>query len=174
MWGRERRAGSWAGDALLGALGGLAASWVMDRVQASVLQRLGTEETRRSEREASGSGEPATYRAAEALARPFGIPLDGRRKALGAEVVHYATGAGWGALYGIAEHRLGWPTLLSGVAFGALVFALGDELIVPLLGWAGGPRRYPASVHGKALAAHLVYGASTAGAWRTLSGALHL
>jgi hypothetical protein len=140
----------------------------MERVQAS-LQRLGGAETLRREREAArANGEPATYRAAEALAGALGIPLDDRRKRLGGALVHYATGAGWGLLYGLAERRLRLPSVLSGVAFGALVFALGDELLVPLMGWAGGPRRYPASTHGKALAAHLVYGASTAGAWRAL------
>jgi hypothetical protein len=42
---------------------------------------------------------------------------------------------------------------------------------VPALGFAKGPRAYPASTHAKALAAHLVYGAATAASFRALARA---
>ena len=58
------------------------------------------------------------------------------------------------------------PPLATGLAFGALLWAVSDELLVPLLGLSRSPARYPASSHVKGLAAHLVYGLSTEVVWR--------
>jgi hypothetical protein len=148
--------GAWAG-----ALAGTMASWVMDRVQGPILS-AGSEEAKARERAAAGDEEPATVRVAAALARAAGRPLQGEReRRLGGQVVHYATGAAFGSLFAVLVPRGRAPALLAGAAFGALVWLVNDETIVPLLGFAKGPRAYPPSTHAKALAAHLVYGVTT-------------
>ena len=46
----------------------------------------------------------------------------------------------------------------AGLPFGAVFWAVADEVGVPLLGLAKGPTAYPVSTHVYALASHLVYG----------------
>lgn len=166
MIGRKRRPGA-AGDALAGALAGLGASWLMSLSYGPIM-RAGSEETRRREREAQGSEPPSTVRAAEAAAHAVGAELpDKRTQALGGKAVHYGYGAAWGAAFALAARALSRrPPLATGLAFGTLLWALSDELLVPLFGFSRGPARYPASTHLKGLAAHLVYGVATDAAWR--------
>jgi hypothetical protein len=163
---RNRRR-SLAIDAALGALSGLAASWVMEWAQARIMA-VGSDETRRREKEAQGDLEPATYRAAEAAAHLVGRTLPAERKRVAAEVVHYATGALWGAAFGALAPRLPAPALAAGAAWGLVVWLANDELLVPALGLSRGPARYPPSTHAKALASHLVYGAATDAGYRAL------
>lgn len=164
---RKKRARDVALDAALGAASGLLASWVMERAQARI-SAAGSEATRQREKEASGDQEPATFRAAQAAAHLVRRSIPEERKPLAGEVVHYATGAAWGALFGALAPRLPAPVLAAGVAWGALVWLVNDEMIVPALGWSSGPTRYPASAHAKALASHVVYGAATDAGYRAL------
>jgi hypothetical protein len=73
--------------------------------------------------------------------------------------------AGYGAM------RAGRPgiDLLGGLAFALGLFALGDELAVPLLGLADSPTEAPLREHGKYLAAHVAYGVATAAATQGLA-----
>lgn len=167
MFTRKDRTHSIAVDAALGAASGLLASWLMERAQPRI-SAAGSDATKAREAQASLGQEPATYRAAEAAAHLVGRSIPESRKAVAGDVVHYATGAGWGALFGVLAPRVPAPVLAAGAAWGALVWLLSDELLVPLLGWARGPTHYPASTHAKALASHLVYGASTDAGYRAL------
>jgi hypothetical protein len=167
MFTRRHRPRDVALDAALGAASGVLASWIMERAQPRIAA-AGGEETKARERQASGGQEPATYRAAEAAAHLIGRSIPAAQKALAGEVVHYVTGAGWGALFGVLAPRVPAPVVAAGAAWGAVVWLLGDELLVPLLGWARGPTHYPASAHAKALASHLVYGAATDAGYRAL------
>ncbi|MFL5322227.1 MAG: hypothetical protein ACJ790_21400, partial [Myxococcaceae bacterium] len=84
------------------------------------------------------------------------------QRKLAGELVHYATGTVWGALFGAAlahrKSRLGRAAI-----FATLLWLFQDELVVPLLGLANRPRDFPLTTHAKALLAHLVYGESVAG-----------
>lgn len=168
MFRRERRPDA-AVDALIGGVAGLAASWLMSATYKPIM-RAGSEETLRREREAQAGLPPATIRAAEAAARAVGkeLPPDRKVKALGGKAVHYGYGAAWGAAFALAARALPGRALpvASGVVFGAALWLLSDELLVPLLGFSRGPSRYPPSSHLKGLAAHLVYGVATDAAWR--------
>lgn len=79
------------------------------------------------------------------------------------EAVHWAYGVKLGAAYGFLRGRTGKGDLLGGLAFGAALWLIGDEIAVPLLGLAEGPKAYPVELHTQALGAHLVYGVVTAG-----------
>lgn len=109
-------------------------------------------------------------RATETIARRFAegmmarAPLDAEAKARGATLVHYATGAGFGAAWALTREsfpRLRGPLGVFG--FGIAAWVVGDGLLYPLFGLGAGPRSYPLKTHAYAIAAHLVY-ATAAGA----------
>jgi hypothetical protein len=165
---RHRDQPSLARTILAGAASGLVGSWLMEQAQRR-LSALGSEETRRREADAQEGWEPATYRAAELAARTFGRTLDDDRKAAAGEVVHLLTGAIAGGVFGAAAHALGARGVLPGLVFGAVLWLVNDEVVVPTLGLSQPPARYPASTHAKALAAHLVYGAAAGSGLRLLA-----
>jgi uncharacterized membrane protein YagU involved in acid resistance len=72
--------------------------------------------------------------------------------------VHYAYGAGIGALYGALAQKHEPTTSGFGSAYGAAAWALGDEIAIPVLGLGKKPSEIPVSQHFQLLAAHLVYG----------------
>ena len=166
MFGRERRPGA-AADVLAGALAGWAASWAMAASYQPIM-RTGSAETLRREQEAQAGLPPSSVRAAEAAARTVGARLPDRRaRALGGKTIHYGYGIAWGAAFALAARALRFrPPVATGLAFGALLWVLSDEVLVPLLGFSRLPARYPASSHLKGLAAHLVYGVATEAGWR--------
>lgn len=174
-----------------GTLGGLAASWVMNQFQAA-LSQFGQSSAKPHGAQAAQPGEPnhgvstqlqhagaeeagdnATERAASALAQTFlHEPLTQRQKETGGAWLHYAMGATSGGLYGSAAEFA--PQVLSGAGapFGAAVWLIADEAIVPALGLSKGPTEYPLNVHASALASHLVYGLTTEAVRRAVRRAL--
>jgi hypothetical protein len=172
MFGQKDRIRDLVVSAVLGAASGVVASWAMEQAQARIMA-IGSEATKQRERRAQGDMEPATYRAAEAAAHALGASIPEDRKRMAAEVVHYATGAVWGALFGVVAPRVPVPAIVAGAAWGTLVWLLNDELFVPALGLSRPAARYPASTHAKAFASHLVYGAATDAGYRALRGVTH-
>lgn len=59
-----------------------------------------------------------------------------------------------------------------GLAFGAAFFLLGDELMMPLLGWSPGPRAFPLKTHARGAAAHVAYGVAAEATARLLDRAI--
>ncbi len=164
-WGRGARPGRvW--DGAIGAASGLAASWAMSAAYRPIW-RAGGVETRRREQEAQAGMAPATIRAADAAAGVVGRRIPDRSKGLAGWIVHYAYGIAWGAAFGLAARAVApRAPLVTGLAFGAALWLLSDELLVPALRLSRPPARYPASTHVKGLAAHLVYGVATELGWR--------
>ncbi len=140
----------WKGT-LAGALGGLAGAWMMNEAQ-----KKGNETPRQPQ------GDDATMKAAEAISESVlarTLPRPERRTA--GTVIHYAFGASMGALYGALAELSPSATAGAGLPFGAALWAGADEMAVPAFGFSKPPADYPASTHGAALAAHLVYGLTT-------------
>ena len=160
--GVSRRTGTgiWR-DAAAGAVAGALASFAMAKAQKPIMQ-VGSRESKAREQAASDGGPPATVKVAQAVARAAGRPIESRR-----------AGTLGGELFGALAPRARLPALLAGLAFGTIVWAITDEAVVPALGFAKGPRAYPASTHAKALAAHLVYGAATDASFRAIERVLH-
>jgi len=125
----------WKG-AVAGAVAGLAASWVMTRFHVAL----------------SGSGLGGSENPQSSN------PVDGRDDAASAE--HYALGVTAGAFYGMwreTEHAPG------GAAFGAELWTIADQVGLPMVGLSPQPlKAYPLSTNAQHLAAHIVYGISTA------------
>lgn len=154
----------WMADVALGGLSGLVASWAMERFQMIGSSESGEQEEdnpSENEKQENESEVPATVKAARTAANLVGKEIPKEREHLAGELVHFSHGAFWGAVYAVAAPREA-NAFLAGLAFGTGVWLLADEILVPLFGWAEGPTAYPPSVHGKALAAHLVYGVTTA------------
>lgn len=162
------------------AVSGLAAAWVMNQFQAiwsrftaGVERPHGAQSLRQGtpshgvgrELQKTGSDEPgdnAAVRAAKALSEAvFDHKLTKGEKEAGGAVMHYAMGAASGLIYGAAAELAPAVTAGAGAPFGAAVWLIADEGVVPALGLSQGPQHYPLSTHAYAFASHLVYGIAT-------------
>ncbi len=76
--------------------------------------------------------------------------------------VHWGYGIDMGGTYGLVRGKARKLDVVGGLVYGAALWALGDEIAVPLLGLAEGPKAYPKKLHAETLGAHLVYGVATA------------
>ncbi len=172
----------WKGLAA-GLVGGLVASWTMNRFQ-DVWSRLakgsGTSSGNEfqdvwSEIAEGAEGSPGklgsqtesqaeveddtTVRAASAVSEGlFGHKLTRGQKKVGGTAVHYVLGTGVGGLYGATAEIEPKVTAGVGLPFGAVFWLVVDEGAVPLLGLSKGPTAYPLSTHAYALSSHFVYG----------------
>lgn len=146
-----------------GALGGLAASYVMEQFQAAWIKA----EEANGGGGLSGGGDPATVKAADRAAlATTGHPVPSEQREAAGEAVHYATGAGVGAAYGLLAEFAPRATFGLGAGYGTAV-ALGlDEALVPALGLAKPASETPPSTHAYSLASHLVYGLTLEGVRR--------
>jgi len=166
-----------------GVIGGLFASWVMNQFQAGtkkVTSRFqeedqeadrwsGAQGRRERERFIGGEDENATEKVAVAVVEgAFHHELEPEERKSAGQLVHYAYGSVIGGLYGWVAETSGAARIGSGSAFGAALWLAGDEIGIPAFGLSKKPQEYPISVHGSALAAHIVYGVTTEVVRRTL------
>jgi hypothetical protein len=179
---RCQRSDLWKGLAA-GLVGGLIASWTMNRFQ-EVWSKLakgieawphyefqnvwcefseGLEEL--SDTQASKPSptpdvqDDTTVRAASAVSETlFDHKLTQSEKKIAGPAVHYILGTGVGGLYGAAAEVAPKATAGTGLPFGAVFWLVVDEGAVPLLGLSKGPTAYPLSTHAYALSSHFVYG----------------
>ncbi len=143
-------------DVALGALAGIAGTFVMDKVTTILQDRQPKEVT---EREDEARGGKHTYeRAAEKLTR--GKASEDQEKQI-ASGIHWGLGVFAGASYGLIRHR--FPRLGlglgSGLAYGMLFGLLLDEGASVALGLAPPPTKFPWQTHARGFAGHLVLGA---------------
>ncbi len=118
----------------------------------------------------------ATAKVAETVARVGGKSLSSDQKEKGGMVVHYAFGTLMGALYGVAaemgSRRIGRNSVLSGLGFGAALFAGADEVAVPALRLSKSPAEASWPEHLYGFASHLVYGSTAAAVFKAARKAL--
>ncbi len=145
---------------LAGAVGGLAASFVMTQFQ-SLWAALSDAKPR--------GGEDATVKTAKAVSMAVADhSLTRAEKKWAGPAVHYAFGTLTGAVYGALAETIPATAACRGTAFGTAVWLAADEVAVPALGLSKPPTESPVDVHIEALASHIVYGFTTDLAWRTL------
>lgn len=169
-------------DILIGTAGGLAGTLAMKAYWKAVTKASGSD-PRSQTRKTNGStthiallgvhhkeGESSTEALArlgyEAVADEEPAPAD---KTTLSEVVHWTYGAAQGAIFDALSRRLPGPKWVQGLSYGGLMWLVGDELAVPALGLADGPRKFPMRQHAHRLGSHLAYGLGAAVA----TGALH-
>jgi hypothetical protein len=171
--------------AAAGLAAGLAATWVMTRFQSlsgKLAQAQEKDEPRnpqhsaargKSESTEGKKGEDATVKAADKLARGlFHHPLSRREKKIAGPAMHYGFGTLTGVAYGVLAEIAPGVTRGAGAPFGTAVWLGADEVAVPAFGLSGPPWEHPATVHARALAAHLVYGVTAEGVRRLVRKAL--
>jgi putative membrane protein len=174
--GRRRPDESAAEDILIGAavgaLGGLIGALVMDQAHKAfdagkdwLDHQVGNDQgptlfdgARAGPRAEEDEEEPATAKAATAIAGAAGYDLDTEDKKVGGQIMHFGFAASMGALYGGLAAVARPVTYGHGVPAGALLWAVADEGVVPLLGLSEPPQKYPPSKHIQALSNHLVFG----------------
>ena len=176
---RCQRSDLWKGLAA-GLIGGLVASWTMNRFQdvwsklvkgiesgpQYGFQNVWCEGLKESPGSQVSKPDPntevqddTTVRAASAVSEKlFDHKLTQSEKKITGPAVHYILGAGVGGLYGAAAEIAPKVTAGKGLPFGAVFWLVVDESAVPLLGLSKGPTAYPLSTHVYALSSHFVYG----------------
>jgi hypothetical protein len=131
------------------------------------VRQTGAEKEGADKKEQSGNKENkeddnATTKVAEAVAKVGGRHLAPGQKKTGGTIVHYVFGTLMGAAYGVAvelgSRRIRRNQLLSGLGFGAALFAGADEVAVPALRLTQPPSEVPTVNHLYGFASHLVYG----------------
>ena len=146
-----------ARGALAGAVAGLAGAYAMERFQTSwseAEKRLEPKEGARAHQD-----EPTTVKAAERIAEDvLETELSEEAKTTAGRAVHFAMGALSGAIYGGIAELVPFVRSGNGLVFGAVLWWVADNEIVPAIGLAEDPESYPPSTHAYALASHLVYG----------------
>jgi uncharacterized membrane protein YagU involved in acid resistance len=160
----------WKG-VVAGLIGGLVASWTMNRFQdvwiklaesdgrSSGARFEGQAEQQRSKNDDAEEQDDTTVKAASAISEGiFDHKLTKDEKKIAGPAVHYALGTGVGGLYGAVAEVVPQVTSGAGLPFGATFWLVVDETAVPLLRLSKGPTEYPASTHVYALTSHLVYG----------------
>jgi putative membrane protein len=89
-----------------------------------------------------------------------------------ARAVHFAFGSAWGGLYGLVAGTLPRAGTLKGsLAFGAVVWLVSDDILLPAFRLSAWPHHYPVKMHLYAIAAHAVYGAAVAATFAALGRA---
>ena len=178
-----------------GLIGGLLASWTMNRFQdlwfrtaeagrtwsdnqfEDVWGELGegvreSAITQNSTLEAEVPDD-TTVRAASAISEGiFNHQLTPGEKKIAGPAVHYTLGTGVGGLYGAAAEMAPKVTAGLGLPFGAAFWLVVDEGAVPVLGLSKGPTAYPVSTHVYALSSHFVYGLTAEVVRRVVRSAL--
>lgn len=111
--------------------------------------------------------ETVARRLVTGLAARDALPPDAKRAA--GRAVHYGFGGGWGAVYGLVRESVpGLDCARCGAGFGAAVWMVSENALLPAFRLAGGPRRYPLKTHAYAVAAHVVYGVAVYAAYEAL------
>jgi putative membrane protein len=144
-------------EIIIGAAAGVGAAYAMDRFQylwSRYGNRVGLPGGSRQEGVESAPEKVADM----AVVAATGERLPAEQREQAGQAVHYATGAALGAAYGVIASSVRGSTLGSGLPFGAAVFFLLDQGLVPRLRLG-----YPAGRNDKdqktyELASHLVFG----------------
>ena len=189
---RARRGGGSALKGLAaGAVGGLAAAFVMNRFQAALGRTVAGEERSHGAQslqqgtpqrgvgrdlQAEGVDHPeddATERLANAIS--VGVlerGLTEREKDAAGTAFHYAMGLTSGALYGALAEFAPAAKSGGGLPFGMAVWLIADEGLVPAAGLSKSAEEYPLSIHAYSIASHLVFGLAAETVRRAVRAAL--
>jgi hypothetical protein len=164
---RKRHTGGGTGAAAIkGAIAGAVATWIMGQI-TNYMYRRENPDARQAEDRAR-NGKTAYGAAAEKAAGLAGRSLDDQQRERLGSIIHWATGIGAGAVYGVLRQRFAAVGRLGGAGFGTAFWGLVDEGLVPVLGFTPGPVAFPWQTHARGLAGHLTFGTVTDATLRVL------
>lgn len=162
----SRGRASLAKTLVAGGIAGLAGACAMSgfaRVSDTLAQRTDLRSKHEATRIPYSEQEwDATTRIAQAGARRIiNRRLNGKEERIGAAMVHYAVGAASGAAYAVLAKRFPQVGKYSGAAFGAAMWVLTDELLMPATGTTRKLRDYSMLAQANALGEHIIYAVTT-------------
>jgi uncharacterized membrane protein YagU involved in acid resistance len=162
--------------ALIGAVAGLAAGFVMTQFQKAwataqkeVSRRQRKDEQPKHRRASQQQGrnsesEDATVKLANRISESmFDHTLTRREKKIAGPAVHYGFAAGMGALYGALAEVTDLTTSGFGTFFGSALFIGADEIAVPALKLSPPPQDVEIDKHIYGWVSHIVYGLALEG-----------
>lgn len=160
-------------NAFRGAAAGLFAALVMNWFQAGWSKASKALDSPLESDDGNASDdaqEPTTVKLAEKLHGTLSDhSLPEKQKSLAGNVVHYSFGAVLGALYVLVGRRYSALRAGYGVAYGAGVSIVADELLVPAIGLSPPPTEVPAKSHLYGFISHLVFGIALEGSRRLMA-----
>lgn len=154
-------------DLLIGAAAGVAAVWIMDRVDNFNFRHEDAAAHRQTVA-VRPEGQPPAQAMVSQIAQRTGHSLSRERIDRIGKGAHYMIGAAPAMLYSLLGARYPAITRGRGAVFGLAMFALQDELMNPVMGWSAKPKAYPWQAHARGLVGHLVYGLAVDAAVRVL------
>jgi uncharacterized membrane protein YagU involved in acid resistance len=155
----KRRSKPWRG-LLAGAVGGLAASFLMGSVHALV-QKASPPRKKQVE-------DPTEKVATSVSKNVLDHTLTRREKKAAGPVVHYLFGTAVGAVYGVAAETIPAVRTGFGSLFGAAVWLGAHVIAVPALGLSEPVTKSPMTQEAGEFGAHLVYGTVSEGLRRAM------
>ncbi|HYZ63679.1 MAG TPA: hypothetical protein VE650_14615 [Acetobacteraceae bacterium] len=153
-------AGGVGRDLVAGALAGVIAVWVVDKLDWSLYRSGGRQRIRETEAARPAGMDPAhalAAKAAEAVGADIGDPRDNPA----GHAMHYVLAAGMGALYGLLRGINPVFATGRGALYGLAMFILKDEVANTVMGTGGNPLDYPVQDHARGAAAHVLFGVVT-------------
>jgi uncharacterized membrane protein YagU involved in acid resistance len=154
-------------DLMIGAAAGVAAVWLMDRVDNFNFRHEAAAARQRTRAVRPDGLSPAQVMVEQIAGLAGRSPSRERIDRIG-QGAHYAIGAAPAMLYSLLGARHPMITRGRGAVFGLAMFALQDELMNPLMGWSAKPTAYPWQAHARGLVGHLVYGLAVDAAVRAM------
>lgn len=150
---------------LIGIVGGLTGTVVMDQIGKAMYQREDPR-TQEYEERVRHRQYPPELAAEKAVKLLTGQPPKPEITQKLAKPIHFSTGAAMGLVFAAVSRRSSFP-IFTGIAFGIAAWAAFDEIGMPAMGLSPDSRKFPWQNHVRSLAAHVVYG-GTLGATQAL------
>jgi hypothetical protein len=167
--GRRPEGDGLLGTVLKGAVAGIVATWVLDRVDWAMWNAEDSRTRAETRRVRPGGLDPA-HVAANRIARAMGRELNPPQPHPLGIALHYSFATVPTIAYAVLRHRQPGVAAGFGALFGAAATVIEDEGLNPFLGLAAPPQDYPWQDHARAVVAHLVLGVVAEGVLRALDG----
>jgi hypothetical protein len=146
-------------DLALSAAAGYAGTKAMEPVSMKLYEL--EPQAARDREDAARPGLP--YRvAAEKLTALAGLELTDKQLQRLSLLLHYGLAVQWAPLYPLLRRRTRLGPITAGLATGAAMSVVADELVTPAFGFSAPNLDYPLLTHARGFVAHLVFGLAVA------------
>jgi hypothetical protein len=156
-------------DAALSVAAGYTGTKAMEPVSMKLYEL--ESDTDREQEDAARPGPPYQL-AAEKITGLFGLDLDDDQMTKASMAMHYGLAISWAPLYPLLRRHTPLGPVGAGLATGAAMSLIADELMTPAFGFSAPNRDYPLVTHARGFAAHLAFGLAVAATietgWRVL------
>lgn len=154
------KANQYMAESVTGLASGFIATKLMERLEMTLYAL--EPETVRQQEERVRPGPPYNIAARKAT-EMLGLHLSERHlKTVGKLFFHYGLGMGWGALTVLFQGQTKLNPAAAGAVSGAVMWAVVDEGLTPVLGFSAPDSAYLLPTHVRALIGHLVFGVALA------------